>query len=199
MADGKKIKYLTKSVSFAGKEITLYSLDGLTWSTRRSELLAIKERQERDKVSFAALKEENGETQVVPRDTEEPEEDEAFSNPEFGNEEVYEDDLRAERQKEIDAEGDAPPRRGRRPRMFPDKPGEKPAKPVVAAKESVKAAASSKKPLKNPAASTPSKGKVSHAATKSKGKVTPKKRESSKPVISKQGSKSKAKSKKKAA
>lgn len=211
MADGKKIKYLTKSVTFSGKEITLFSLDGLTWSTRRSELLTIKERQERDRVSFAALKEEDGETRIIPRQKEEEVEveSEAFSNPDFGNAEVYEDDLRAERQKEIDAEGDTPPKRGRRPRMFPESKTSvaKPASKVVVAekevpeKTKVKDISAARKTAKNPGSANSSKGKVAHNTKKSKAKVAPKKRESSKPrANSKQVNKAgKAKAKKKAA
>lgn len=67
MSEAKKMKYLSKTVTFGGKSFTLFSLDGLTWSSRKQELLEIKERQERDKISFAAIKEENGETRVVAK------------------------------------------------------------------------------------------------------------------------------------
>ena len=67
MSDSKKIKYLSKTVAFGGKTLTLFSIDGQTWSSRKQELLEIKERQERDKVSFVAIKEENGETRVAPK------------------------------------------------------------------------------------------------------------------------------------
>jgi hypothetical protein len=67
MSESKKIKYLSKSVAFNGKTLTLFSIDGQTWSSRKQELLEIKERQERDKVSFVAIKEENGETRVAPK------------------------------------------------------------------------------------------------------------------------------------
>lgn len=53
--DRKKVKYLSKSVKFAGKQVTLYSLDGATWSTRKEELHQILERQEAERVSFNQL------------------------------------------------------------------------------------------------------------------------------------------------
>ncbi len=53
--DRKKVKYLSKGVKFAGKQVTLYSLDGATWSTRKEELHQILERQEAERVSFNQL------------------------------------------------------------------------------------------------------------------------------------------------
>jgi hypothetical protein len=51
----KKAKYLSKSVKFAGKTVTMYSLDGATWSTRKEELHLILERQEQERASFNQL------------------------------------------------------------------------------------------------------------------------------------------------
>jgi hypothetical protein len=48
----KKAKYITKSVKFGGKQFTLFSLDGITWSSRRDELHQILERQEQERKSF---------------------------------------------------------------------------------------------------------------------------------------------------
>jgi hypothetical protein len=45
-----------KSVSFGGKSMTLYSLDGFTWSSRKDELHLIEERREAQKVTAAQLK-----------------------------------------------------------------------------------------------------------------------------------------------
>lgn len=56
MADPKKIKYLTKTVSFGGKPLTLFSLDGLTWSSRKDELVEIVERHESEKLSFGEIR-----------------------------------------------------------------------------------------------------------------------------------------------
>ncbi|RIL00008.1 MAG: hypothetical protein DCC75_14115 [Proteobacteria bacterium] len=53
MNEAKRAKYLTKTVKFNGKEMTLYSLDGATWSTRRNELITIKERQEAQRISLS--------------------------------------------------------------------------------------------------------------------------------------------------
>jgi len=38
--------YLSKTVRFGNNPLTLYSIDGVTWSSRKDELLLIKERQE---------------------------------------------------------------------------------------------------------------------------------------------------------
>lgn len=50
MADKKD--YMTKTVSLAGKTVTLYSLDGNTWSSRAQELTEIQERHANQKVTF---------------------------------------------------------------------------------------------------------------------------------------------------
>ncbi|MBX7138947.1 MAG: hypothetical protein K1X83_13310 [Oligoflexia bacterium] len=52
----KKGNFLVKEVKFGREKLTLYSLDGLTWSTRRNELADIKARQEREKVTFNQIK-----------------------------------------------------------------------------------------------------------------------------------------------
>ena len=48
----KKTRYLQKTVGFAGGEITLFSLDGVTWSSRKEELEAILQRHEQEKANF---------------------------------------------------------------------------------------------------------------------------------------------------
>ncbi len=58
----QKPKYLSKTVPFGGKELKLFSIDGLTWSTRKDELLVIKERHDAEKVTAAQLKGEPGES-----------------------------------------------------------------------------------------------------------------------------------------
>lgn len=60
MITAKKSKYLTKSIKFGSQLVTLYSLDGLTWSTRRSELQTIKERIESQRITLGASKDEEG-------------------------------------------------------------------------------------------------------------------------------------------
>ena len=52
----QKSKYMSKTVHFGGKQLTLYSLDGCTWSTKKDELQAILERHEADKVTAAHLR-----------------------------------------------------------------------------------------------------------------------------------------------
>lgn len=56
MNDAKKIKYLTKKIRFNGKEMTLYSIDGCTWSSRRDELTQIIERHESEKLTFGEIR-----------------------------------------------------------------------------------------------------------------------------------------------
>jgi|GEM_PF-1144428 len=56
MSQKTKQKYLTKSTSFGNKKLTLYSLDGLTWSSRCDELEVIRERHEAQRITFAQIK-----------------------------------------------------------------------------------------------------------------------------------------------
>lgn len=64
MAEKKRSKYLTKTVKFAGQSLVLYSLDGLTWSTKRQELQSIKERQDNQRVTLAGIKDEEEESEA---------------------------------------------------------------------------------------------------------------------------------------
>lgn len=64
MPESNKPKYLTKTVKFAGRNLVLYSLDGTTWSTRRDELQAIKERQESQPINLADIKDDEQELEV---------------------------------------------------------------------------------------------------------------------------------------
>ncbi len=42
----KKIKgYYQKVIKFSGQDLKLYSLDGVTWSSKQQELIVIEERQ----------------------------------------------------------------------------------------------------------------------------------------------------------
>ncbi len=50
MNDKKKAKFLTKSATFGGKAIALWSLDGVTWSTRKEELQTIHDRHEAERL-----------------------------------------------------------------------------------------------------------------------------------------------------
>lgn len=183
MAEGKKSKYITKSVKFQGKEVTLYSLDGFTWSTRKQELALIKERQERDKVSFAAIKEENGETKVVPKVRAEVADGDDADPEIYDEEDAKELDISDEETPSYAEDDKVPARKGR-------------GRPVVKAKEvpaAKPAKASEVKPAKKPGKMTivPKKQAVAE-------KVAPKKRSSGKPAA-KKSTKVKAKAKKKAA
>lgn len=56
MNDPKKFKYLTKKVKFGGKDLTLFSIDGATWSSRKDELVQIIERHENEKLTFGEIR-----------------------------------------------------------------------------------------------------------------------------------------------
>jgi hypothetical protein len=49
----KKSKYLSKTISYAGKRMTLFSLDGDTWSSRPEELETIMARHEQEKANYS--------------------------------------------------------------------------------------------------------------------------------------------------
>lgn len=71
----KKTKYLTKHVKFGEKQFTLFSLDGITWSSRREELHMILERQEQERKAFNQIVgEQTAEREKTP-ESEAPEED----------------------------------------------------------------------------------------------------------------------------
>jgi hypothetical protein len=51
-------KYLTKVIQFNGLKMTLYSLDGQTWSSRKVELVNILERREQQRLALAGKTDE---------------------------------------------------------------------------------------------------------------------------------------------
>lgn len=53
-----QIKYFTKIVQFNGQKMTLFSLDGNTWSTRKMELAEIVKRHELQRAELAGKAEE---------------------------------------------------------------------------------------------------------------------------------------------
>lgn len=69
MSDAKKTKYLTKSSRFGTQTITLYSIDGVTWSTRKEELQAIIDRHEAERVTFGEIRGQlSGNKPIVPKE-----------------------------------------------------------------------------------------------------------------------------------
>ncbi len=52
----KKLNYETRETTFAGETIVLYSIDGVTWSTRKEELAEIMERHEYERTTFGDVK-----------------------------------------------------------------------------------------------------------------------------------------------
>ena len=60
MNDAKKPKFQSKVVRFGSHSITLFSIDGVTWSTRRDELQRILERHEQERLGLANLKDPSG-------------------------------------------------------------------------------------------------------------------------------------------
>lgn len=57
--NSKKAKYLTKTAIFAGHKVTLYSLDGQTWSSRPNELHVIAERHANQRVLLDPVKDDD--------------------------------------------------------------------------------------------------------------------------------------------
>lgn len=124
MATEKTSKYMTKTTSFGGSSLTLYSIDGVTWSTRKDELDKIKERQEKERVLLDPNKAE----------------DENLAEAELDKE----IDLDADEPIDIDEDSDsAPKKRGR-------KPGSKTANaaPTKAKKDKTKPALTKARPPK---------------------------------------------------
>lgn len=61
MVAARKGKYLTKTVSFGSSQVTLFSLDGNTWSTHSEELSEILERHEHERqVLHQSISRSNG-------------------------------------------------------------------------------------------------------------------------------------------
>ena len=94
-------KYLTKIVQFNGQKMTLFSLDGNTWSTRKLELAEIKQRHELQRAELAGKAEEADAATGPGADTEKPEEDsiEDDGRPFSISEEDDVDDVEASREK----------------------------------------------------------------------------------------------------
>ncbi len=68
----QKLKFISKTVKFGNEQLTLFSIDGTTWSTRKDELILIKDRHEAEKVTAAHLRGEPGEAAPVAADGSKP-------------------------------------------------------------------------------------------------------------------------------
>ncbi len=88
MKKSKKSEFITKKVKFGKQDLMLFSLDGVTWSTRKDELLIIKERHEAERNNLLKFKEE----EVVKDDKEASTEDTADSKDIIGSVVEQEDD-----------------------------------------------------------------------------------------------------------
>ncbi len=82
IADKKKPKYLTKVVKFGKENLTLYSLDGNTWSSRRQELTDIANRHEQERLKSIQAMGENAEREKEEGPPEEEEENESSKEKE---------------------------------------------------------------------------------------------------------------------
>jgi len=174
MSSKGKLKYMQKSVKFRGAQLTLYSLDGMTWSSRKQELTHILERQETQRITFGqikggpssggsgASKSEDGEEKI---EEEEFEEDQAF--------------LLA-RQDVIDDEVIAKPKGGKA-RVGVGRHRRNPV-PAEKVKPKAKAKAKAKLPAKKAQPSPPAKTRKSSSTPKSRasGKETKKAKPKSK-------------------
>ena len=157
MAAKSKNQYLTKKVKFGGKDMTLYSLDGMTWSSREGELEEIQARHEREKVTINDI---TGAAEVVAGDEEKAKEnDERLEMKEF------------EEELELEEIRENIPRRGRPPKA--GRPAKLPA-------SKAKAASTRKVPR---VAVNPGKGKSRPAgAAKAQVMPLPKSRKATKPA-----------------
>ena len=52
MAARRRPKYFKKSIKYGKQEVTLFSLDGQVWSTRKEELADIMERHANERASY---------------------------------------------------------------------------------------------------------------------------------------------------
>lgn len=154
----KKAKYLTKTVKFGDKKFTLFSLDGVTWSSRRDELHQIIERQEQERKAFNQIM---GDQSAKPADgatEEEPEkEDEKLLEAEA--DEILPIEAEPQRTK-------IKPRLGAGTKALPQKSEEEAPKATSKDKKKAKAAA----PIAAP------KARASSKPAKKMGKAKGKKR-----------------------
>lgn len=141
MSDKKRIKYLTKVVKFGGKDLTLYSIDGVTWSSKKNELLEIQDRHEKQRAALQGLKPE---VEEEPVDKEAKEEEKEESDVEV----VIDEDIDIDYE-EDDEEDDSPKAKKGKSPPAKDKPPKGKAAPKKPAPVKAKAAKpSAKKPTK---------------------------------------------------
>lgn len=76
-SSNKKMRYQKKVIAFGGKKVTLWSIDGITWSTRKNELLNVIERQEEERAKFGGQIKGGPQSKVKPKTVETPVEPEA--------------------------------------------------------------------------------------------------------------------------
>jgi hypothetical protein len=186
-------KLLTKKVPFQGKQLTMYSIDGITWSTRSEELQAILDRHSREQAGFGAdLKGEEKEKTPQPKpkpkkfnrvhddaeideaiddDMEEDEEPEVYEDPDADKDlDLLDEEDRPKSKKGSDSKLKGIPKSLTPPKKLPE----------------VKKVASKPLPVKKPVSKIPAKKvadkkpikKVSKPLPKSKAKptATPKKK-----------------------
>lgn len=89
----KKAKYLSKIVTFGGKKITLFSIDGTTWSSKKDELHEIQERQERQRLALQGLKPEEDPKEEPEEEKEEEREVEIDPDVSLDEEEDDDDEI----------------------------------------------------------------------------------------------------------
>lgn len=121
---------LTKKVPFQGSTITMYSIDGVTWSTRADELQVIIDRHVLQQASFSAdLKGEEREKLPVPKAK-----PKKFTRVHDDGEldEIIDDDMDEEESDEVDLEDDTDVDLVKDvAEVSPSKKGKEPVKAVV--------------------------------------------------------------------
>jgi len=78
MSQKRKGAYLTKETRFGGTKVILYSLDGVTWSSRKDELHVIAERHEKEKITFNEIKGVGEAEEEAPTEAKGASDDEQF-------------------------------------------------------------------------------------------------------------------------
>lgn len=113
----KKSRYQIKTVKYGGKEFILYSLDGVTWSSKKNELEEIKERHEKQRQMLMEdtkefiKKERETEAKVEEEEDLDEEDQPVRSRTKAIKEEVEDLDLREEGDSQEEDESPAPKRK----------------------------------------------------------------------------------------
>lgn len=168
---------ITKKVKFQNKELTLYSLDGVTWSSRVDELRTIQDRHNTEQAGFSSdLKGEEKEKSKFSIKPKRPMPQRAAvvvdDEDEIIDDEIDEPDIEDELDDDIPVEDDdekpTAPKKGAGKVKLPIKSDKK--APIAPKKQPVKKEVVKAKPKPAPKKATPVKKVKVKPAPKKKGK-----------------------------